>query len=123
IHLISAAVLLIKPSLFTGGLAYLVFKAFDYSIFRAGKEIFYMPLSFDSRYRAKEVIDAFGYRASKGISAGLTSLATAVADFFGYVLLSAVYPITAFVSAVLWLVTVTSVVRQHDKMIKGEQLK
>lgn len=124
IHLISTTVLLVKPSLFTGGLAYLVFKAFDYSIFRAGKEIFYMPLSFDSRYRAKEVIDAFGYRASKGISAGLTSLATAISNFFGYVLLYAVYPITAMVSAVLWFVTVTTVVRQHDKMInQSEQLK
>jgi AAA family ATP:ADP antiporter len=117
IHLATAAILLIKPSLFTGGLAFLVFKALDYSIFRAGKEIFYMPLSFDSRYRAKEVIDAFGYRASKGISAGFTSLATLISGFFGYVLL-AFYPITAAISAILWLATVTGVVRQHDKMVK-----
>ncbi|MBM3212292.1 hypothetical protein FJZ33_08730, partial [Candidatus Poribacteria bacterium] len=47
IHILAAIALIIKPSLFTGGLAYLLFKAFDYSIFRAGKELFYIPLSFD----------------------------------------------------------------------------
>lgn len=117
IHVVAAFALLIKPSLFTGGMAYMVFKAFDYSIFRAGKEIFYIPLSFDSRYRAKEVIDSFGYRASKGISAGLTSLATIIANSFGYMLLLAVYPASAMISAVLWFATVIGLVRQHDKLL------
>jgi len=118
IHITTATILLIKPTLFTGGLAYLVFKAVDYSIFRAGKEIFYIPLSFDSRYRAKEVIDAFGYRASKGISAGLTSIATMIAGFFGYVLSGGFYPAIATVSAIVWLLTVTGLVRQHDRILK-----
>ena len=118
IHVATALVLFIKPNLFTGGLAYLVFKAVDYSIFRAGKEIFYIPLSFDSRYRAKEVIDAFGYRASKGISAGLTSIATMIAGFFGYVLSGGFYPATAAVGAIVWLLTVTGLVRQHDRILK-----
>jgi len=113
IHIITAMSLIIKPSLFTGGLAYLVFKAMDYSVFRAGKEIFYMPLSFDSRYRAKEVIDAFGYRASKGLSSGLASLARMI---FG-VLPGAVYPSAAITSAIIWLITVTGIVRQHNNML------
>jgi AAA family ATP:ADP antiporter len=117
IHVATAIILFIKPNLFTGGLAYLVFKAFDYSIFRAGKEIFYIPLSFDSRYRAKEVIDSFGYRASKGISAGLTSLATIAANSLGYVLLLAIYPASAMISAFLWFATVAGLVRQHDRIL------
>jgi len=121
IHIITAFILLIKPTLFTGGLAYLVFKVIDYSVFRAGKEIFYMPLSFDSRYRAKEVIDSFGYRASKGISAGLTSLATMTANSLGYILLSAVYPLTAIVSAILWFGTVLGLVRQHENIQNNDQ--
>lgn len=112
IHIISASVLVIKPSLLTGGLAYLIFKALDYSVFRAGKEIFYIPLSFDSRYRAKEVIDAFGYRASKGISAGLASLASMILKSIP----GAIYPISAGLSAVIWLLTVTGLVRQYDDL-------
>lgn len=114
IHVAAAVVLIARPSLFTGGLAYLVFKALDYSIFRAGKEIFYIPLSFDSRYRAKEVIDSFGYRASKGGAAGLASLARMI---FG-ILPGEVYPSAAMVSAFGWLILVKKLVHQHDNMLK-----
>ena len=75
VHLITCGVLLAYPTLTTGALAYLVFKTLDYSVFRAAKELLYIPLSFDARYRAKEVIDAFGYRASKGMTSGLIALA------------------------------------------------
>jgi AAA family ATP:ADP antiporter len=114
IHVAAAAVLIIKPSLFTGGLAYLLFKAFDYSIFRAGKEIFYIPLSFDSRYRAKEVIDSFGYRASKGGAAGLASLLVLILGSVP----GMVYPLTAMLSALGWLTVVRKLVRQHDSILK-----
>jgi len=113
VHVVTAAALILRPSLFTGALAYLVFKALDYSIFRAGKEIFYMPLSFDSRYRAKEVIDSFGYRASKGGAAGLAALARIIASVPG-----AGYASAALVSAQVWLATVTKLVRQHDNILK-----
>jgi len=43
-------------------------KPIDYSLFRAAKKILYIPFSFDVRYRAKEVIDVFGYRFGKGAS-------------------------------------------------------
>ena len=55
-----------SPTLFSAGMAYMVFKVIDYSTFRAAKELLYIPLSFDSRYRAKEFIDVFGYRFGKG---------------------------------------------------------
>ena len=114
VHIATATVLILKPSLFTGGLAYLLFKALDYSVFRAGKEIFYIPLSFDSRYRAKEVIDSFGYRASKGGAAGLASLARIIFGAFPGV----IYPSAALASALGWLTVVRKLVRQHDNMLK-----
>lgn len=114
IHVITASALVIRPSILTGGLAYLIFKAVDYSVFRAGKEIFYIPLSFDSRYRAKEVIDAFGYRASKGISAGLASLASMILKSVP----GAVYPITAGSSAIIWFLTVTGLVKQYNSILE-----
>lgn len=114
VHIAAAAVLIIKPTLFTCALAYTLFKVFDYSIFRAGKEIFYIPLSFDCRYRAKEVIDSFGYRASKG---GVASLASLVKIIFG-VVPGVLYSSAALASALGWLLSVHKLVRQHDDMLE-----
>lgn len=66
VHVCTCLYLWRSPTLFSAGLAYMVFKVVDYSIFRAAKELLYIPLSFDSRYRAKELIDVFGYRFGKG---------------------------------------------------------
>jgi len=74
IHFFTCAVLLVNPTLLTGAIAYLVFKVLDYSVFRASKEILYIPLSFDARYRAKEVIDAFVYRGAKGALSGIFAI-------------------------------------------------
>ena len=35
-------------------------------MYSAAREMLYMPLSFEARYMAKEVIDVFGYRLGKG---------------------------------------------------------
>ena len=59
---------LISPGLLTASIAFLVFKSVDYSLFRAAKELLYVPLPFDARFRAKELIDVFGYRFGKGSS-------------------------------------------------------
>ena len=67
-HLMAITLAILNPSVLTVGLAFFLFKAFDYSVFRAAKEVLYIPLSFDERYRAKEVIDVVGYRSGKGIS-------------------------------------------------------
>lgn len=72
IHAAMGMLTLFLPSRASAAAALTVFKVFDYSLFRGAKELLYVPLSYDARYRAKELIDAFGYRASKGIvSAGL----------------------------------------------------
>ena len=99
LHLGAATILLGYPTLAVGAGAYLLFKAVDYSIFRAGKELFYIPLSFDARYRAKEVIDAFGYRAAKGGASALLALA---AQLWGR-LPGATYPLVAAAAAVGWV--------------------
>ncbi|MDA0760908.1 MAG: Npt1/Npt2 family nucleotide transporter [Proteobacteria bacterium] len=57
---------LLNPSIWSVGLAFFLFKVFDYSLFRGAKELVYLPLGFQARYRAKEFIDVFGYRTSKG---------------------------------------------------------
>ncbi|HAM34670.1 MAG TPA: hypothetical protein DEB40_02810 [Elusimicrobia bacterium] len=75
LHAVMALFMLSSPALSVAAAALLIFKGLDYSIFRASKELLYIPLSYDARYRAKQVVDAFNYRFSKGAAAGLISLA------------------------------------------------
>ncbi|QQR88662.1 MAG: hypothetical protein IPJ88_10455 [Myxococcales bacterium] len=41
-------------------------KTLDYSLFRASKELLYLPLNYAAKTRAKAFIDMFGYRFAKG---------------------------------------------------------
>ncbi len=99
IHLAASVALLLFPSLSVGAMAFLIFKALDYSLFRAAKEILYIPLPFDARYRVKEFNDAFMYRASKGGASGLIALATILVGR----LPGASMAIAALFSALIWL--------------------
>jgi AAA family ATP:ADP antiporter len=69
VHLMNATTLAISPTLLVAAVALGAFKSMDYSIFRAAKELIYIPLSYDVRYRAKQVVDSFTYRFSKGTTA------------------------------------------------------
>lgn len=106
LNIMAAAVSLFIPGLVPVAAAYMTFKVLDYSIFRAGKEILYIPLSFDARYRAKEVIDAFGYRLGKGFSSilfGLVKTMQAVP--------LAAYPLAALGALAAWLPLARRMVR------------
>ncbi|MEK6705015.1 MAG: Npt1/Npt2 family nucleotide transporter [Bdellovibrionota bacterium] len=107
IHITAVVLFILSPSLFTAGLAFLVFKAFDYSIFRATKEIFYIPLSFEARYRAKEVIDVFGYRFSKGGTSLFVFLVekTGIAGRY-------LFPIASLAACMLWLLALIPITRE-----------
>ena len=116
VHLVSGLVLTMSPSLRTATAAYTIFKALDYSLFRAGKELFYMPLSYDARYRAKQIIDSFGYRFSKGGSAGVLELVRLGVKTIPGVAFS----ITAMVAAMLWAPIAFSLTRMYQKLVKTE---
>jgi len=109
IHLIAISAAIIEPSVFTVGLAFFLFKAFDYSIFRGAKELLYVPLGFDERYRAKEVIDVFGYRSGKGASSVVIVLLQRAG-----VLMNNYYLAIGFAMAVLWLALVFPLTRNRD---------
>jgi ATP/ADP translocase len=98
VHLCACACLFFYPSLALASAAFLLFKGLDYSIFRASKETLYIPFSYDTRYRAKQVADAFAYRFSKGVTSVAFSLARSVG-----VVPVAVYAATGFVFSAVWL--------------------
>ena len=116
VHFVSSLILTLSPSLRTGTAAYVIFKALDYSVFRAGKELFYMPLSYDSRYRAKQVIDSFGYRFSKGGSASVIELVKLRVG----TIVGTAYSVTAMVMAVLWAPIAFGLALAYQKLEKAE---
>lgn len=104
--------LLGAPSLTSAAGAYMLFKTVDYSLFRAGKEILYIPFSFDVRYRAKEVIDVFGYRFGKGGA----SLVITLLQRAEVVFTTASYAWTAIAAAAVWLAMIVPAIRAYDRV-------
>lgn len=101
VHAAAAMALLFVPGLAVAGAAFFLFKAVDYSIFRAAKEMLYIPMSYDARYRAKEIIDAFGYRAGKGLASGTIAAAgLLIAPMSGIA-----FPLSAIAACAGWLVS------------------
>ena len=51
--------------------AYISIKSCDFSLFGIIKEVLYIPLKPDEKFRAKAVIDVFAYRSSKALASAL----------------------------------------------------
>jgi len=97
-HVGCVLALLLFPCLPTAAVAFAWFKVVDYSVFRACKEVLYVPLDFDARYRAKMLIDMVVYRTTKGGAA----LALALARTLGGTLIPFL-PAVTLAAAVSWL--------------------
>lgn len=73
-------------------------KSFDYTLFKAAKEILYIPLSYAEKTQGKSIVDVFSYRLAKGAASLL---------LLGLLALSArtlVVPFTlALMAAWIWL--------------------
>jgi len=90
----------IHPSLGLAALSKGGFKVLDYSFFKSAKELVYISLSFDARYRVKQVIDSFIYRFSKG--AGAFAIGVARPAFSAFPQL---YALSAMGVAAAWAFT------------------
>jgi ATP:ADP antiporter, AAA family len=88
----------VAPFLPVLGIAFFLSKTVDYSVFRASKEVLYVPLPFTARYRGKLTIDALIYRSTKGVASALLSLAGLVAG----VLPLRIYPLLAVFLGGFW---------------------
>ena len=110
IHIVAIVIAMIEPSVLTVGAAFFLFKAFDYSLFRAAKEVLYVPLGFDERYRVKEVIDVFGYRTGKGASSVVIVLLQRAG-----VAMNSYYLAIGLGMALVWLALVIPLTRDRDQ--------
>ena len=97
--------------------AYISIKSCDFSLFAIIKEVLYIPLKPDEKFRAKAIIDVFAYRSSKAIASGLIlGLQTLLAGAF--------LPILNWASIVLFLVWVAVVIALlKEPAMEEKQLK
>jgi AAA family ATP:ADP antiporter len=109
LNLSACAYALLRPSVQSIGMAYLIFKSLDYAIFGAAKEILYIPFSYDVRYRAKEVIDVWGYRLGKGG----TGASIAILQSAGIVISAAAFASIACGGAALWLIAILPICSRY----------
>lgn len=98
INIGAAVVVLMYPSLSTIFFASIIFKTLDYSLFKSAKEMIYVPLTYDVKYKTKQVIDVFGYRAGKGIVSLLITIPKKV-----YGAPDSIFTIFALVSSIIWV--------------------
>jgi AAA family ATP:ADP antiporter len=91
-------------------------KAFDYSLFRAAKEILYIPLSHAERTQGKAFVDMCSYRVAKG-ACSLLLLGLAVWGSPGWVLLATLAGIAVWIGVTAGLVKNTA--EGDDKPMVG----
>lgn len=67
----NAIFLLFFPTFAMISYCYTAIKTLDYSIFGIAREMLYIPMRIDEKFRAKAIIDVFAYRSARGIASFL----------------------------------------------------
>ncbi len=98
---------LTKPGLVTTSACQIAGKTVDYSLFRAAKEMLYIPLSYAEKTQGKAFVDIFMYRIARGCASMLLLLLAArpQADFL--------LGIASVVLSALWLGVIVGVLRRY----------
>jgi len=66
--LINSIVYLLQPTFSMITYSFSVIKTFDYSVFNIIKEMLYVPMGADEKFKAKSLIDIFAYRSAKAVA-------------------------------------------------------
>jgi len=85
-------------------------KSLTYSVFRSGKEILYIPLTYIEKYKAKAVIDMFIYRFAKGgigaVIIGLQAIMVVTVIKINYIVIGLIF---------LWILIVPVLIGEYKK--------
>ncbi len=82
----AVATFAVAPGFLTMAVAKVGSKAMDYSLFRVGKEILYLPLSHEEKTRGKAFVDMMTYRLAKAGVSALLKVVPAALSLTGLVL-------------------------------------
>lgn len=93
-------------------------KAMDYSIFGIIKEMLYVPLKIDEKFKAKAIIDVFAYRTSKAIA----TFAILILQFVPIFSLNSLLSIAALSIFFIWLFGIIFLFKHYHKEVKNQHL-
>ena len=93
-------------------------KAMDYSIFGIIKEMLYIPLKVDEKFKAKAIIDVFAYRSSKA----LASLFILILQYFALSHLNIVMSWGLVVIFTTWMAAVIFMFKYYYKEVDRQHL-
>ncbi len=96
---INSMLLLIFPSFSVAIYCFTSIKSIDYSFFGIIREMFYIPLKINEKYRAKAIIDVFAYRSAKAFA----SLFLILAQSLVFLNISIMISIISVVIAICWI--------------------
>ena len=109
----AAAAMLFAPRFITGAVAKVTTKVVDYSLFRATKELLYIPLTYREKTQGKAVIDILGYRMAKaGAAFILMGLSAVSAGLFGV-------GVITLALVIVWVVAAVWVLREYRATAQG----
>lgn len=94
----SAVLSLVIPTFALITFSFVFLKAVDFSLFGVVREMLYIPLQLDEKFRAKAIIDVFAYRSSKA----LLSLVLLVSQLFVGSYLLALSPYLSIAVFIAW---------------------
>ena len=107
-------VFVLMPGFAAIAVAKVASKAFDYSIFRAAKELLYIPLGYAEKTQGKAVVDILTYRVAKG---GASAMLIAL-GLFGAADLALG---CALVCAVLWVLAIRKLMPLYSDRLEPHQ--
>ena len=108
--------LLFLPSFGMISYAYASIKTMDYSVFNIAREMLYIPMRLDEKFRAKAIIDVFAYRSARGVASIMILLIQVVFPLS----VSFILGWLALVVMLIWMFVLSLLFKKHDYSAKGE---
>jgi AAA family ATP:ADP antiporter len=100
------------PRLATIAIAKVAGKAFDYSLFRAAKELLYLPLSYAEKTQGKALVDILAYRVAKAGASLLLMALVAVEAVFATTFI-------ALGAIAVWVALSVVLTRRYARLVRG----
>ena len=104
---------MLVPLFLTMAIAKVTSKSLDYSVFRASKELLYLPLGYKEKTQGKAVVDIMTYRVAKG----LASLLVLTFTTMGWAYL---VPYFTPLMIGVWFVLAWLIIQRYTTLIQAE---
>lgn len=95
--------------------SYITIKSFDFSVFQILKEMLYIPLKTEEKFKAKALIDVFAYRTSKALASSCILLL----QLFAGIEILTLLTWGTILLFLLWGISVAFLFRKQDIMINS----